>query len=91
MYSKYWQVVKDDTTRTFEVINQVSNDNAFTNKIHGMQRSGMNISCLTPPVTNKTSSKSMIKVTGYTMEEGLYERLLKQYMEIRMKDIEDYD
>jgi hypothetical protein len=91
MYSKYWQVVKDDTTRTFEVISQVSNDNAFTNKIHGMQRSGMNISCLTPPVTNKTSSKSMIKVTGYTMEEGLYERLLRQYMEIRMKDIEDYE
>ncbi len=91
MYSKYWQVVKDDTTRTFEVISQVSNDNAFTNKIHGMQKAGMNISCLTPPVTNKTSSKSMIKVTGYTMEEGLYERLLKQYMEIRMKDIEDFE
>lgn len=91
MYSKYWQVVKDDTTRTFEVISQVTNDNAFTNKIHGMQKSGMNISCLTPPVTNKTSSKSMIKVTGYTHEDGLYERLLKQYMEIRMKDVEDYE
>jgi len=91
MYSKYWLVVKDDTTRTFEVISQVSNDNAFTNKIHGMQKSGMNISCATPPVTNKTSSKSMISVTGYTREDGLYDRLLKQYMEIRMKDIEDYE
>jgi hypothetical protein len=91
MYSKYWLVVKDDTTRTFEVINQVSNDNAFTNKIHGMQKSGMNISCATPPVTNKTSSKSMLNFTGYTREDGLYDRLLKQYMEIRMKDIEDYE
>jgi len=91
MYSKYWLVVKDDTTRTFEVISQVSNDNAFTNKIHGMQKSGMNISCATPPVTNKTSSKSMLNFTGYTREDGLYDRLLKQYMEIRMKDIEDYE
>ena len=48
-----------------------------------MQKAGMNVSCMTPPVTNKTSSKSLIKITGYTKEDGLQERLLKQYNEIR--------
>ena len=47
-----------------------------------MQRAGMNVSCTTPPVTNKTSSKELIKIIGYVQEDGLYERLLNQHMEI---------
>jgi hypothetical protein len=86
MYSKNWQVIKDDSKRTFEVCGQESNTNSFTNKTHAMQKAGMNVSCITPPVTNKASSKDMIKITGYTKEDGLYKRLLKEHLEITMKD-----
>ena len=86
MYSKNWQVIKDDVKRTFEVCGQQQSTNAFTNKVHAMQKAGMNVSCVTPPVTNKVSSKDLIKITGYTKDEGLYDRLLKQHMQITMKD-----
>jgi len=76
-----WQIIRDDSKRTFEVCGRTTNDNAFTNRTHAMQRMGMNVSCMTPPVTSKTSSKEQIKITGYTKEEGLYERLVKEYSE----------
>ena len=90
MYSKNWQIIKDDAKRTFEVCGQEANTNSFTNKTYAMQRVGMNVSCTTPPVTNKNSSKGHIKITGYVLEEGLYERLLKQYREITLGSV-DYD
>ena len=62
MFSKFWQVIKDDSKRTFEVCGQCSSENSFTNKIYGMQKAGMNVSGVTPPVTNKTSSKDLIKI-----------------------------
>jgi hypothetical protein len=82
MNIKYWQIVKDDSKRTFEVCGQITNENFFANKIYAMQKAGMSVSGLTPPVTNKTSSKDIIKITGYAREDGLYERLLKQHTEI---------
>jgi hypothetical protein len=85
MYSKYWLIMKDDSKRTFEVCGQATSDNSFSNKTYAMQKAGMNVSCITPPVTNKTSSKSLIKVSGYTKEEGLYERLSNTYREITMR------
>lgn len=91
MYSKNWQVIKDDAKRTFEVCGQEASTNSFTNKVHAMQKAGMNISGITPPVTNKVSSKDMIKITGYTKEDGLYERLLKQHLEITMRDVGEWD
>ncbi len=82
MYSKYWLIIKDDAKRTFEVCGQATNENSFSNKTYAMQKAGMSVSCTTPPVTNKTSSKELIKITGYVREDGLYERLLNQHMEI---------
>ena len=82
MYSKNWQVIKDDSKKTFETIGQDSNTNHFTNSIHGMQRAGMNVSYVTPPVSNKLSSKELVKVSGYTEEKGLYDRLVRRYREI---------
>lgn len=90
MYSKYWQVIKDDTKRTFEVCGQVANENSFTNKTYAMQKAGMNVSCTTPPVTNKNSSKETIKIVGYTKEDGLYERLLTELREITRKTFEEW-
>ena len=47
-----------------------------------MQKAGMNVSGMTPPVTNKTSSKDLIKITGYTKEDGLHQRLSNQFRQI---------
>ena len=90
MYSKVWQVIKDDSKRTFEVCGQTSNSNAFTNEVYSMQRAGMNVSCTTPPVSNKESSRELVKVTNYTKEEGLYERLKLQYRDIVMRSDDHY-
>jgi hypothetical protein len=84
MTTKFWLIIKDDSQRTFEVCGQESNTNWFTNKTYAMQKEGMNVSCITPPVTNKTSSKELIKIIGYVKEDGLYERLLKQYQKQTM-------
>ena len=89
MFSKFWQVIKDDSKRTFEVCGQCSSENSFTNKIYGMQKAGMNVSGITPPVTNKTSSKDLIKIIGYTKEDGLQQRLLKQFQQITMPPMDD--
>lgn len=75
-----WQVVRDDTKRTFEVCGKDANVNHFTNSIHGMQRAGMNVTGMTPPVTNKVSHKGAIVIPGYTHEDGLYKRLTDEYM-----------
>ncbi len=91
MYSKTWQVIKDDSRRTFEVCGQADNTNAFTNEVYGMQRAGMNVSCTTPPVSNRESSKDLVKITGYLKEEGLYKRLQSEYKQIIMKNYDDFD
>jgi hypothetical protein len=85
MYSKFWQIIKDDSKRTFEVCGQATSENSFTNKTYAMQKAGMNVSCITPPVTNKNSSKSLIKIIGYTKEDGLYDRLSNQFRDITMR------
>ena len=90
MYSRSWQVIKDDSKRTFEVCGQSNNTNAFTNEVYGMQRAGMNVSCVTPPVSNRESSKDLVKVPNYTKEDGLYGRLQLQYKQIIMKSYEDF-
>jgi hypothetical protein len=82
MITKFWQILKDDTTRTFEVCGQVSNDNHFSNRTIAMQRAGMNVSCMIPPVTHKNASRAAVKVDGYSREDGLEERLLRTYREI---------
>ena len=88
MYSKCWQIIRDDSKMTFEICGQDSNINFFTNNIHGMQKAGMNVSCMTPPVTNKSSSKEVIKVAGYKKEDGLHERLLNEYRDITRREFD---
>lgn len=85
MYTKSWNVIKDDTAHTFEVVTEPLSENAFTNKAYAMQKAGLNVTCVLLPVTNKHASKETIKFTGYTPEVGLYQRLLKQHNEIMRK------
>lgn len=91
MNLKYWQIIKDDSKRTFEVIGQAPNDNALFNSTYAMQKSGMNVSSLSLPVNNKTSSKGIIKIVGYTREDGLHERLRAQYLKIIQSIDHSYD
>jgi hypothetical protein len=84
-----WQVIRDDAKKTFEVCGAESNTNHFTNSIHGMQRAGMNVSGMTPPVTNKTSHKKAITIHGYKLEDGLHKRLMKEYMERTRRGFDD--
>jgi hypothetical protein len=90
MYTRSWQVIKDDSKRTFEVCGQSDNTNAFTNEVYRMQRAGMNISGTTPPVSNKESHKDLVKISGYTKEEGLYKRLQLQYNQFVKKTYDDF-
>jgi hypothetical protein len=90
MYTKTWLVIKDDSKRTFEVCGQSTNTNAFINEVYSMQRAKMNVSGTTPPITNKESSKDVVKVQGYKKEDGLYNRLQVEYKKIVMEGSEDY-
>ena len=90
MYSKIWLIIKDENKKTYEVCGQASNENAFTNKTYRMQRIGMNVSCITPPVTNKNSNKEVIKIIGYTREDGLLERLDKEFNKIMMQNLGEF-
>lgn len=86
MYAKCWLIIKDDDKLTFEVIGKASNDNSFSNRTHGMQKDGMNVTSVVLPVTNKNSTKQGITFINYTLEEGLYERLLKEHNAIIMRN-----
>jgi hypothetical protein len=86
-----WLVIRDDKNKTFEVCGQDTNENSFTNKTYAMQRAGMNVSCMTPPVTNKSSSRDLIKIIGYTKEGGLYERLLQEHRDIARQQSGEWD
>ena len=81
MYTRSWQIIRDDAKKTFEVQGQESNTDHFLNMVHGMQRAGMTVTAVTLPVTNRFASKESIEQTGYKVESGLYARLVKEYQE----------
>ena len=91
MHSKFWMIIKDDSKRTFEVCGQASSDNAFTNKVYGMQRAGMNISYVILPVTNSRSSKDLVSIQGYKKEDGLWERCQEEHRRNMRNSIEDVE
>lgn len=84
-------IIKDDSKRTFEVIGQSENTNSFDNKTHAMQKLGMRVSGITPPVSNKNSNKDSVKIVGYALETGLHDRLSKQYLEMVMRSQEHWE
>jgi hypothetical protein len=87
MYTRSWQIIRDDTKKTFEVLGQESNTDHFLNQVHGMQRQGMNVSAVILPVTNRHASKDAIQFTGYRIDDGLYARLTKEYQDKMRGDI----
>jgi len=91
MYTKSWLVIRDDNKRTFEVVTQHVSENAFSNKVIAMQRQGMRVTSVLLPVTNSHASKDHIKFVGYAKEDGLYERLLKQHMELIQQNLGEFE
>lgn len=91
MYSRSWLIIRDDKTKTFEVCGQESNTDHFTNMVHGMQRHGMLVTAVLLPVTNKFSNKQGIQQTGFRPEEGLYDRLMKDYQDRVKGDLDDWE
>lgn len=89
MYTRSWQIIRDDTKKTFEVIGQESNTDHFLNLVHGMQRQGMTVSAVILPVTNRHASKEAIQFTGYRSDHGLYARLTKEYQGNMRGDVWD--
>ena len=83
--------MKDDSNQTFEVITQVTNENAYTNKAIAMQRDGMNVTCVLIPASNRNANKESIKFIGYQYEPGLYDRLLIQHRDIINKKADAWD
>jgi polysaccharide deacetylase 2 family uncharacterized protein YibQ len=88
MYTRSWHIIKDDSKRTFEVVIDDLSENSFTNRTHAMQKDGLNVSCVLLPITNKNANRQTIKITGYTLEEGLYKRLMQQHHEITQRNID---
>ena len=91
MYTRNWHVIKDETTKTYEVVEQSSNSNGFTNRTYAMQKAGMNVNGVVLPVTNKNASKESIKLVGYSKEDGLFERLLKKHQQITIEQAGFWD
>ncbi len=91
MYSRSWLVIRDDSAKTFEVCGQESNTDHFTNLVHGMQKQGMTVTAVLLPVTNKFASKQAIQQTGYRPEEGLYDRLMKDFQQKVRGDFDDWE
>lgn len=85
MYSRSWQIIRDDAKKTFEVQGQEENTDHFMNLVHGMQKTRMTVTAVILPVTNQYASKEAISQSGYRREEGLYARLMKEYR-IRMTE-----
>jgi hypothetical protein len=85
MNFKQWLIIKDDSKRSYEVVGQVMVDNAFSNKVIAMQREGMSVTSVLLPVGSSNPSKESIKFSGFTREDGLYERLCNEHRAIMMK------
>jgi hypothetical protein len=91
MLAKSWLIIKDETTRTFEVVTHSLSENAFSNMVIAMQRAGMTVTPVLLPVSNRHASKEHITFTGYTREEGLYNRLLQHHHKLIQQALGEWD
>jgi hypothetical protein len=76
MIKKFWEVIFDDEKLTMEVVGTSTDDTRLTNNISEMQQAGMKVRCQTP---DTSVQKDEITLSGYTFENNLYSRLLRDY------------
>ncbi len=74
----WWQIIKDDSKRTFDIIGKAHDDTLLTNNVCEMIKSGMSVQCTTPPYTGNESEDDLA-IPGYKKEPGLYQRLVREY------------
>ncbi len=84
---QFWEIIKDDRSKTYEVLGLSSDDTALTNMTYAMQQAGMHVRCETPdyPGTTKDSIPSGYAQIGFREEKGLLVRLKKEYAERTQK------
>ena len=87
MRKQFWEIIKDDRSKTYEVLGLSSDDTALTKMTCEMQQAGMDVRCETPhyPVTTKDSIPSGYAQIGFIEEKGLLVRLKKEYAEWTQK------
>ena len=91
MIPKSWYIIKDENTRTFEVVDTGINENAFSNRVITLQRAGLSVTPVIIPVRNRHASKEHIGFTGYTREDGLYERLHQQQQKLMKEQFGEWE
>ena len=81
MARKFWEIIKDDRSRTFEVLRLSSDNTHITNKTVDMQEAGMQVRCET--INDSEVSREEIPDQyahiDYREEEGLMIRLRYEY------------
>lgn len=78
---RFWEIIKDDRSQTFEVLGLSSNDTKLTNDTASMQDSGMHVRCET--IDEKHSEDDIsdqYRQISISKEKGLMERLKYEYL-----------
>jgi hypothetical protein len=76
-HQDFWEVIKDDSRKTFEVIRQSFDDTHLTKLTCEMQEYGLPVRCETIPATKPRQDIPLgYRQIGYTEESGLYDRLV---------------
>jgi hypothetical protein len=75
-HNEFWEVIKDDATKTFEVVGLSTNDTFITKLTCEMQETGLEVRCETVPATTPKHEilREFIAI-GYKPENGLFNRL----------------
>lgn len=83
-HQDFWEIIKDDSRKTFEVLGRSSDDTHLINLTCEMQEHGLPVRCETMETTKaRHDIPTGYKHIGYTEETGLYRRLLKQLEEAK--------
>ena len=70
-----FQIIYDDTTRTYGTVSTSPDDRLLTDNTYLMQAAGMQVHCQAG-VLLSVGKETLL---GYAYEEGLYERLLTEW------------
>lgn len=77
---EFWEVIKDDDTKTYEILGLSSDDTRLTDMVFEMQQVGMHVRCETIPAsTTRAEIDEGYRHIDYKPEEGLYRRLRSEY------------
>ena len=80
----FYEVIMDDSTRTFEIVGKSVDDTKITFLICDMQKVGMKVRCQTAyGHLSEAEIEEGFQAIGYSREDGLYSRLLGKFSTLR--------